>query len=814
MIKYSFIVLILCSFSAYLFGQEVQIYNEFLEPIEMAEVISMKTGYKVYSNDKGNINLKSFSNNDTLFISREGYIAVTLPITIIKSKLKNKILMHYETIFLEGVEATVTVRAKKYNNVRRPIKVDVLTNENIHKLGGQTAADILEETGNVQIQKSQSGGGSPVIRGMEANKVLLVIDGVRMNNAIYRGGHLQNSITLDNNILEQVDISYGPGSVIYGSDALGGVIHYYTKNPLNNHDSLFHFNSAFSSSYSSANNSYLTHLDFTLSKKKWGSLSSISYKKFGEVTMGKKRTHGYEDWGITKYTQGFENGKDTMLLNLDTNTQHNTEYIQLDLLQKIVYRANKKVSFTLNTQYSNSSKINRYDQLTKFKNGVLKYAEWYYGPQKRALTALTTTIKDNNSFFDDASIILSYQQIQESRITRKFNQSKRYTRTENVKLGALNLDFSKHLKHKTKLFYGAELTYNYVESKAKSKDIYSSEIQKTNTRYPDNGSKMGTGAIYANITQSYEKLLWKFGNRLTFTALEAKFKDTNQIHLPFNSITANSQAFSSSFGLVISPSNSFKINTNLSSGFRTPNIDDFGKIFEKNDNVVIPNNNIKPEFAYTGELGVSKTFRRNYMEKDSSQTRLHFITISTNVFYTLLDNLIVKSDFKLNGNDSILYEGEMKKIQANINVDNGYIYGVSGGLNLTINRYLKLKSTLNYTVGRVTSTQQPLAHIQPLFGRTKLILELPKFDFEFYTVYNGRKKITDFALGGTDNSDEATMDGVPNWYTLNIRTGYQFNSKISIQAGIQNIMDVHYKTFSSGINAMGRNYNISVRILF
>ncbi len=780
----------------------------------MAEVISMQSGIKTYTNEKGNANIKSFSDNDTLFISSEGYIAVSLPIKTIRNLLNNNVLLHYETIFLDGVEATVTVRARKFNKARRPIKLDVISKDNIHKIGAQTASDILAETGNVQIQKSQSGGGSPIIRGMEANKVLLVIDGVRMNNAIYRGGHLQNSITLDNNILEQIDISYGPGSVNYGSDALGGVIHYYTKNPLNNNDSLFHFNGAFSSSFSSANEGLTSHLDFSLSKKKWGSLTSISYKQFGDVKMGKNRTHGYKEWGIVNYSQGFENNKDTMLVNLDTNTQHNTGYNQIDLLQKIAYRVNDKVSVTLNSQYSTSSKINRYDQLTKYKNGKLKYAEWYYGPQKRLLTALTTEIKDDNHFFDNASIIISYQQIEESRITRKFNVAEKINRTEEVKLGALNLDFSKHLKNKTKLFYGGEATHNAVKSEANTTNIYSNEVGKTSTRYPDNGSKMSTGAVYADITQSYEKLLWKFGNRLTFTSLEANFKDTNFIQLPFNKIVANSQAFSSSFGLVISPTNSFRINTNLSSGFRTPNIDDFGKVFEKNDYVVIPNNNIKPEYAYTGELGFSKTFKRNYIEKDSSFTRLHFATISATGYYTLLDNLIVKSDFQLNQNDSILYEGDMKKVQANINLDNGYIYGFSGGINLSFNRHIKLKSTLNYTVGRANSTNQPLAHIQPLFGRTSLVFDLPKWDIEFYSVYNGKKKITDFAPGGTDNRDEATIDGIPNWYTLNIRGGYQFTSKISVQAGIQNILDVHYKTFSSGISAIGRSFNLSARILF
>ena len=90
---------------------------------------------------------------------------------------------------------------------------------------------MLAQTGEVFVQKSQMGGGSPVIRGFEANKVLIVVDGVRLNNAIYRSGHLQNVITLEPSELESAEIVFGPGSVIYGSDALGGVMDFHTREP-------------------------------------------------------------------------------------------------------------------------------------------------------------------------------------------------------------------------------------------------------------------------------------------------------------------------------------------------------------------------------------------------------------------------------------------------------------------------------------------------------------------------------------------------------------------------------------------------------
>ncbi len=110
-------------------------------------------------------------------------------------------------------------------------QIAVLNSRDIQKVSAQTSADLLATIPGIKVQKSQFGGGSPVIRGMESNRVLLVVDGVRMNNAIYRKGHLQSSITVTPNMLEKTEVVFGPSSVVYGSDALGGVIHYYTKTP-------------------------------------------------------------------------------------------------------------------------------------------------------------------------------------------------------------------------------------------------------------------------------------------------------------------------------------------------------------------------------------------------------------------------------------------------------------------------------------------------------------------------------------------------------------------------------------------------------
>ena len=106
----------------------------------------------------------------------------------------------------------VFVYANKFVEKKKNIaqKIEIISAKTIAKFNAQNTGDALINTGNVYVQKSQQGGSSPVVRGFEASRLLLVIDGVRMNNAIYRIGHLQNIITVDQNMLENIEVLYGP----------------------------------------------------------------------------------------------------------------------------------------------------------------------------------------------------------------------------------------------------------------------------------------------------------------------------------------------------------------------------------------------------------------------------------------------------------------------------------------------------------------------------------------------------------------------------------------------------------------------------
>ena len=376
-----YLILFLISFSS--FAQDVKVVDkETGKPINNVTVFTEKVYFNSSTNSKGIVDISLVKNEDVLFFSHISYALKSFQKATIKNN-KFTVYLTKQSEQLDEVVLSVFKGDAKTNRVAE--RVAVITAKEIEKLSPQTSADLLAAIPGIKVQKSQMGGGSPVIRGMESNRVLLVIDGVRMNNAIYRKGHLQNAITVAPNQLDKTEIVFGPSSVIYGSDALGGVIHYYTKTPKLSENTKV--TTSFFNRFSSINNEITNNASVEIGTKKWASFTTVSYSDFGDLKMGKNRSHGFNDWG--KVFEFSENSTNfyaaTATVNSDESIQRNTGYNQTDLLQKFFIPLSSKTDLKLNFQYSTSSDIPRFDRLDEKSGETLKFAEWYYGPQKRLL---------------------------------------------------------------------------------------------------------------------------------------------------------------------------------------------------------------------------------------------------------------------------------------------------------------------------------------------------------------------------------------------------------------------------------------------
>ena len=700
----------------------------------------------------------------------------------------------------------ITVSATKFEENKKYLaqQVQTIGTNKIAFYNQQTTAELLAHTGNVFIQKSQLGGGSPVMRGFEANKVLILIDGVRMNNAIYRGGHLQNIISMDNAVLEKTEILFGPSSVMYGSDALGGVLSFYTKKPTLStivNKPIVGANAFVR--YASAYNEKTSHADFNIGGKKLGLLTSFTFSDFGDLKQGSNYYNDFPNWGKRIFYVERINGIDSMVANKKPNKQIKTGYNQYDLLQKFLLQTGK-LQHVFNFQYSTSSDINRYDRLTETTGaGIAKSAEWYYGPQQRFLAAWNINLPSAN-IYDKAQLTTSYQAIEESRHNRNYRSTKLNHRTERVKVGILNADFFKKIKQ-TEVGYGAEITYNKVNSTAYAENIVTHIESRLDTRYPNGGSNTQSYAVYTTILHKLSsKVILNTGLRYSHYRLYSKFDDKTFFPFPFSDIEQKNNALSGNVGFVFLPGTDWKISSLVATGFRTPNVDDMTKVFESgNGTLIVPNPNINPEKTINYEVGISKKIKQKWQ-------------FGTTIWYTNYNDILTTDFGTINGSPNIVYDGVTSNIITVVNKNKAYSWGFSGNIGADISKHFSFSSTLNYTYGRIKESPKnyPLNHIPPMFGKTSITGRFGKLTTEIFTLYNGAKDSANYNLRGEDNhiySADPVRGYTPGWITTNIRLAYEINKHASLQLAMENIFDKYYRVFASGLSAPGRNFVFTLR---
>ena len=683
-------------------------------------------------------------------------------------------------------------------------KIENISQKEIEFQNFQNTADALMNSGDVTIQKSQQGGGSPVIRGFEANRILILVDGIRMNNLIFRGGHLQNIITVDENMLENIDLSYGASSTLFGSDALGGAINLSTKKAqFSSNGNRFSGNVL--SRYSSVNEEQSGHVDFNYGTSNFASLTSFSYNDFGDLRMGKRKNHDNPYFGERDFYVQNVNGVDQLIANDNKYIQRFTAYKQYDFMQKFAYKQTNGNLHSLNFQYSTSTDIPRYDRLTDPSSSTgLRNAEWYYGPQKRLLGVYNFS-KNKFVLNSDLSLDISYQNVEESRHNRRFGNYNLQNRTEKVTMYGINATLKKAFT-KSELLYGIETYLDNVNSSAYSNNINTGETVTIDSRYPNGNNSMFRSDFFIAYNETISpKTNWNIGGRIGYTSLKSTISDNSFFQLPFDTIEQNNFTYSANVGIIYKTSTTVSLIANLSSGFRVPNIGDLAKVFESVDGIlIVPNENLKPEKTITADLGFRITSENKRFEWENTY------------FYTRIIDAIVTDTFTFNGSDTVDYNGTPSQVFANQNKGKAFITGISSSLKTYLVNNLLFTATFNYTLGRIIQEngKSPLDHIAPFYGKIGLNYTKKHYGLEAYMLYNGKKDIKNYLLNGEDNEQYAPPGGMPAWETYNAKGSVVLFKNATLFVGVENILDTQYRTFASGMNAAGRNFYSGLKYSF
>lgn len=800
--RLNFVVFLLFFLANFAIAQEVKIVNsETKESIPGVVFYNDSKSKNGVSSIDGTISLNKFLSNEKINFQHTSFESIVLTKQQIIENL-NLVLLKPEAGELDEIVLSVTKFTQSKNEISQSVvsvqAQDALFNQ------PQTAADILSNTGKIFVQKSQLGGGSPMIRGFSTNRLLMTVDGVRMNTAIFRGGNIQNILSIDPFVVENTEVILGPGSVVYGSDAVGGVMNFYTLKPKFSFEEGMAFSGKAIARYATANEEKTGHIDLNFGFKEWAFLSSISYSDFGDLRMGSK---GPDDYLRNFYIQRID-GQDVQLPNKNPLVQKPTGYDQLSLAQKVRFMPNEVWDFQLNLLYSETSDYSRYDRLTRESDNTLNHAVWNYGPQVWFSGNLQLERKSRSLFYDNSKIIVAYQHFEESRINRSVNSVNLFNTQEQVDALSTNLDFTKKI-NTVDLYYGIEYVHNKVSSEGHKTNIETNQEERSASRYPD-GSTWQSYAAYASMVwKTSPKTSLQSGLRYSHFQIDATF-DNLFFDLPFENTRIDTGNLTGSIGFNYQANNIVGFRSSFSTAFRAPNIDDVGKIFDSEPgSVVVPNPNLKAEYSYNSEVGSTFNFDNN-------------IKVELVTFYTKLENALVRRDFNLNGETEILYQGELSNVQAIQNAADARVYGFEAAVLINFCETLSLKS--NYTISKGYEEQNngdkaPLRHAPPQFGNTRFTWKIKRCKIEAYANYSGQIRPENMAPSEVNKTEiyPENKNGQlysPSWHTLNLATQYQLTDALQLSASLENITDQRYRTYSSGIAAPGRNFIAAMKYTF
>ena len=799
------VFIIFFMFFATVSAQEIRVLDFYTkEPIINVAVFNTDKSKTALSDLDGSCDISIFSNNERITFKHISYEVFKSS----KSQLLRNKARAYMVIKPEQLDEVV-MSISKWEQQKKdiPHKIASMDARTIAFANPQTSADLLQNGGKVFVQKSQLGGGSPMIRGFATNRLLLTVDGVRMNNAIFRGGNVQNVISIDPYSIKNTEVIFGPGSVIYGSDAIGGVMNFYTKNAiLANTDSLS-FSGNANYRFASANKENTVHFDFNLGKKKWAYLTSVSYNSFDDLKMGSRGPESY----LRKNYVTTTNGVDALVTNDNSQKQVSTGYDQVNLMQKITHKPNNNWNMDIGLFYSATTDYSRYDRLIRpDRDGTgLRSAEWYYGPQKWFMGNVQMNKKGKGKFYDGLKITTAYQYFEESRNDRGYQDPILYSTKEMVNALSTNIDFENKKIGDLRLYYGTEYVYNYVNSDGSQKNVPTNVKTDAASRYPD-GSSWQTVAGYLNGEyKAKPNFTLLSGMRYSHVWIDAEF-DKTYYPFPFDNANLSTGALTGSIGFSWFPRANLQITFNGSTGFRSPNIDDVGKVFDSEPgSVVVPNPDLEPEYAYNVDLGVKKNINDKVVFKGAA-------------FYTYLVDALVRRNYQFNGQSQIEYNGELSNVQAMQNAAKAYVYGFEFGLEAFLSENLSLVSNLTLTEGieeEEDGSDTPARHVAPTFGDFHLVWKNQNLKADLFLNYNGEIANNDLATSEQNKSyiyasDSNGLPYSPSWYTLNFRSQYNLTNAFKVSLSLENITNQLYRSYSSGIAAPGTNLILGVSYSF
>jgi len=422
----------------------------------------------------------------------------------------------------------------------------------------RTVPESLNIIPGVFVQKTNHGGGSPFIRGLTGNQTLILIDGIRLNNSTFRYGPNQYLNTIDPFSVNKIEVLRGSGSVQYGSDAIGGVIQIFTKDPGYTTENSFKGSVSGRFGSSKMEQSGSTELSYSTSKLVLSGILGI--KNFGDLIGG-----------------------DT------TGRQSPSGYSQSDASLKFKLKVSDNSELIIANQFVQQKDVDVYHKVQLENFNVNKM-----GLQGRNLSYLKYSIDQKSSIFRRIDITGSLNATVEERNSQKNSSQSFGLERDKIKTSNLGIELFSDLSKNWTVNSGLEYYRDKVNSIRNTTNLQSGAVSTQRGLYPDNSLHSNT-SVYSLHHLALGNFNLEGGLRYNWLQARIADKDLGQMKI-------NPGAFVWNSGLNYSIGKNH-IYTSFNTGYRAPNIDDMGTLGIVDFRYELPSYTLKPEKSYNSEIG-------------------------------------------------------------------------------------------------------------------------------------------------------------------------------------------------------------------
>ena len=655
---------------------------------------------------------------------------------------------------MEEIQVTATRRPESAFEV--PFGTDVLNREAIRAEAPQTVMELLNGRTGTYYQQTTPGQGVVIVRGLKGSEVLQVVDGFRLNNAIFRNAPNQYIALVDSQMLGRLEVVRGPMSTLYGSDAMGGVVQMFSSEPAFDGDD-WHASGTLRSIWGSADDSTLSRAEGAVGRQDFAASGGATYQGVGDRRVG-----GGEVLPYTSYSARAADAR--LTAEVATGQQ-----------------------LSLSAQYSEQPKTPRYDELTPgYGQAQPNSAVFWFQPQRRELVQLRWRGAAPTPLWDEAEAHVGRQVIDDDRRTRDFGSVNQDREQNRDTTWGITFQAGKRLAERHYLTWGADWYYDQVDSSRVRTNIQTGEVTQRAPRFPD-GSTMSQAGIYALDD-------WSAGDRLDVIAgLRWNWVST-KLPPDANGVGVNVEQgdLSGNLGVSYAVAEDVRLVANFGRGYRAPNVFDLGTFGDRPGNRFnVPNSDLGAESVDTFDAGVK-------LDREGLQGELiAWMSRYEDKITSVLTGEVTDSG---------------RLVVQSRNATRLDLWGIEAGLRGPVAEGVEWYATATWTTGEETleGDEYPADRIPPLFGSAGLTFSVRAgLTLEAYLMYAGSQD----RYSPRDEVDpRIEPGGTAGWVTWNARAAWRPSDRFGASLRIANIGDRRYREFGSGIDAPGIDCQATIEI--